>query len=342
MEKKCAFIIRDEILSMKDSCFSFDTDNIISLIRGCDNLCIDNDWSLLTCAAAWGQIPIIKELVANGVNVNGVDCLHNNSPALHMALHYSQLEAASTLIDLGADIEFRDENGKTPLLNYVSKRYDENFREVPISKSVLRFLFERNADIKAVNSKTNENIYDIASKKDIDKILSVERGVLDRQKIRDIYYLPKCICYRKSDVYEAIFRKDYDEMCSELITLKDDGADFNALYVTEYDIYRIFFVLMNNALDAPEFPERFKDRLKYLISLDVLNYEFNNESFLFSNSGYNLLYLPDIAKMMLDRGADPKLRSDDGAGAAIKSIYDVAKSESREFPELLNIIEAYI
>jgi len=88
-------------------------------------------------AAYDGDTKRVAELLDQGVDVNGVHEATAWTP-LHIAVNRDQLETAALLLERGADIEARDQNGWTPL-------------HMADSPEAVAFLVEHGADVNAVD-----------------------------------------------------------------------------------------------------------------------------------------------------------------------------------------------
>ena len=95
------------------------------------------------------KTPEVYKVFANyGWNVNSHT--YNKRTVLSYAVERLPIEYVKTLIELGADIEFRDYEGKTPLMRLIS------FRFSPLSPELfqkLKLLWDNGADILAVDNK---------------------------------------------------------------------------------------------------------------------------------------------------------------------------------------------
>ena len=95
------------------------------------------------------RTPEVYKLFADyGWNVNSHT--DDKMTVLAYAVIKSPVEYVKTLIELGADVEFRDGEGKTPLMRLIS------FRFSPLSPELfqkLKLLLDNGADILAVDNK---------------------------------------------------------------------------------------------------------------------------------------------------------------------------------------------
>lgn len=93
-------------------------------------------------AAAWNNDPgKITELVAGGMSVSSAS--DSGTTPLHSAAMKGSVEAARTLISLGANLEARDKFGRTPL--FVAAEVN------PHPKAVLELLLKSGASSTAVD-----------------------------------------------------------------------------------------------------------------------------------------------------------------------------------------------
>jgi len=83
----------------------------VSLLAGCGNAEPDVDiWS----AAGTGNVAAIDQHVAFGTDLNGKELLNGGTPLIVAAL-YDQTDAASVLVENGANLEIKNNDGSTPL-----------------------------------------------------------------------------------------------------------------------------------------------------------------------------------------------------------------------------------
>lgn len=89
------------------------------------------------------NMELFKQMIEAGADVNETD--YNKLTALWYAAEHGKFEAAKVLIEHGADIEFRDRFGNTPLLRAVA-----NFYKVPDGK-LIKLLIDAGANKDATN-----------------------------------------------------------------------------------------------------------------------------------------------------------------------------------------------
>ena len=66
-----------------------------------------------------GDLGIIKELIESGYDINSTESGDFGSSLLHNAIRYDQMEIFHYLLDQGADIDFVDAVGWTPLMEAI-------------------------------------------------------------------------------------------------------------------------------------------------------------------------------------------------------------------------------
>ena len=82
----------------------------------------DDDIRLLSKASFLGDIPKVRELLANGISPNGIPS-EGWSP-LHGAIENLELEIVNILLSVGADPDLRDNSHWTPLFHVVNVACD--------------------------------------------------------------------------------------------------------------------------------------------------------------------------------------------------------------------------
>ncbi|MBC2606073.1 ankyrin repeat domain-containing protein [Pelagicoccus albus] len=105
----------------------------------------------LHLAARWGSLVGVQTLLALGANVDLRDD-HGRS-ALHVASEEDQLETIAALVDGGAELEGTDEQGFTPLMSAVPSGSVEDLEGEEAYLDTLRLLKGRGANIMAADSK---------------------------------------------------------------------------------------------------------------------------------------------------------------------------------------------
>jgi len=106
------------------------------------------------CEAVWtGDVERVRELIRLGAEVNG--CREDGHSPLHLAIEQLYDEIVELLLDAGADIERRDEDGGwTPLIHAVDIVSDASTQgERPPDNKLVSLLISRGADLAARTSK---------------------------------------------------------------------------------------------------------------------------------------------------------------------------------------------
>lgn len=103
------------------------------------------------------KVYIVRVLIKNGANVNGVD--NDGNTTLHLSCRMHQDVLAEELINLGANVNIKNKRGNTPLLE-VPDRYHYHS---PIE--IIKKLILAGADVNALNNK-GETVLDILSNSD--------------------------------------------------------------------------------------------------------------------------------------------------------------------------------
>ena len=163
----------------------------------------------LFLAAAYGRIHIMRCLLENGADVNARVSVDDNSTPLMIAAVSSQRDAVTFLVERGANVDLRDEDGFTALHCACLDRYYIGVGEM------LGCLIENGAD---VNARTNEDCTPLMIACDDDHLYAVkflmEHGANVDHQDRD----------GRTAVHHAVNRKAYQ--CLSYLT--ENGADVNA------------------------------------------------------------------------------------------------------------------
>ena len=108
--------------------------------------------------AAWSP-ELVRELIRRGFDVNGVGV--NGKRALHQAAHGrdpGSAQTAALLIDAGAEMEAKDEDGNTALHDSAD------------NPEVLQVLISRHAQIDALNSRRQSSLHIAVARRNTDSI----------------------------------------------------------------------------------------------------------------------------------------------------------------------------
>lgn len=86
----------------------------------------------LAAAAARGRLSLVRLLLAHGADVNRRG-LREELSALHQAASFEQAEIARCLLDAGAEVDQREDEGATPLM-YAAARGDLRTVEILLAR----------------------------------------------------------------------------------------------------------------------------------------------------------------------------------------------------------------
>lgn len=101
-------------------------------------------WTPLLLAAQAGNPAIIQTLINKGAKLDTRD--ENGKGVLHMAVMSGKAEACRAVLEAGADINLKDYNGSTPFqlaLKWTKERHEDKLRPV------IDYLIQAGADVKA-------------------------------------------------------------------------------------------------------------------------------------------------------------------------------------------------
>lgn len=190
---------------------SNDNDNdkaekILATIPDVNRKDLNGDYPLAV-AARYGNIKIIKLLMAKGADANLQST--NGDTALHFAVSAGMYDAVVILADKGADINARNNEGMTPLhmnssqgdakitLYLVKKGADVNSVAgdgyAPIHRAaesgnleIIKVLAQNKADVELVNS-DQERAIDIAARNGFDDIVNYFRDTFKQEPVEKTY-----------------------------------------------------------------------------------------------------------------------------------------------------------
>lgn len=120
-------------------------------------------YSALSYAARFGNQDALKLLIELGADVN-LEVKDGRTP-LHLATQYAHIDAIELLVRNGAIVNAVDNKGYTPLMFAVMAGYEP----------LVQFFLDMGADTSARNNE-GETVFDIARKKDFDKVLETLQG----------------------------------------------------------------------------------------------------------------------------------------------------------------------
>ncbi|WP_264685239.1 ankyrin repeat domain-containing protein [Wolbachia endosymbiont (group B) of Parapoynx stratiotata] len=117
------------------------------------NQCSQN-WTALNYAVYNGNVKLSKSVFKSFLEKKGdinalTSCNDDNWALLHYAVHYSNFDMVSFLVDKGANIEIRSKEGQTPLHLAVEEA----------KQNIINLLLDRGADIEAKNNDGRTPLY---------------------------------------------------------------------------------------------------------------------------------------------------------------------------------------
>lgn len=104
----------------------------------------ENGWTALQWASVKGHLDMIRYLVKKGANINAPAETDMNQTPLILAINFNQEKAAELLIELGADVNIKDDFGAAPL----------NYAFLTKNRKLVKFLVNHDAKLPGVNADT--------------------------------------------------------------------------------------------------------------------------------------------------------------------------------------------
>ena len=106
-----------------------------------------------------GELETVKAFLDAGFDVNAAETGDFGSSLLHNAIRYGQMEVFTALIDHGADIDFIDAVGWTPLMEAIIDSKPE-FGKILVEKGAdLSIVNERGANAKMLAMKFGQDAF---------------------------------------------------------------------------------------------------------------------------------------------------------------------------------------
>ncbi len=231
---------------------------------------------LAACRREQGNMPVLRLLVEElGVDINARDIKSNwphpsdstipTEGALHVVAcghaWWHVAEALGYLVDQGADLELRDDLGRTPLLRAIESK-DE-----PFSRRAAKLLVERGADVSAKDSAGHTALAKASGDAEMMQLLVAHGAVVTA-----------------SALFEAIYKQNIDVVEG----LLSAGADVNGMLVPakesppgpgnlvpdfdEKELYPVYYAaalstVMPLAADKPNSAAKLKQCLPIVVAL---------------------------------------------------------------------------
>jgi ankyrin repeat protein len=295
-------------------------------------------------AAKRNQVNELRELLSSDKNWLEKRDKYQRT-ALHSAARYGAVSAARFLLDQGADLDVRDENGNAPLHLASIFRHDE----------IVDLLIRHKADVDGLNAQGQAPLYlaSLYGNPESIKLLLVNGAKMDIRDAEGNTPLHTAVLYRRSENLEEILRGEPDihavnkEGYTALLLavrrpaneqtighLLQKGADVNITDPTGRNALLV-------SVDSHQ-----KDYIKLLVTEgnDINSQDDKGNTalhYLFTKVLANKMYVPygkDILRPLLEEGADPHIRNDEG-----KSPMDLAvESEENELIDLLKSAKTMI
>ncbi len=155
---------------------------------------------------------LAKALVSNGIDPNTQDKeLHT---PLHIAVQSGNARVVATLLALGADVNFRDKNGKMPMDITAEEHF---YMHWPNHKEIVRLLIDKGADAKVRSQNGMTLLHKAASQGDLVPLL-IEKGIDVNGKANDGSTPLHVVCELRGD-----------ELYSNVVRLLKYGANAQAV-----------------------------------------------------------------------------------------------------------------
>lgn len=108
----------------------------------------ENGWTALHWAAVKGNNNMVSYLIEEGANVNAPAETDMNQTPLMLAINFGRISAAKLLIDLGADVNIKDDFGATAL----------NYAFLTKNRELVKYLVNHDAHLPGVGADTFMNL----------------------------------------------------------------------------------------------------------------------------------------------------------------------------------------
>lgn len=228
----------------------------------------------------FGDAKVVKELLEKGANPNAVS--EDDWPAISLAAMRADAQAeeiVKILVDAGADLNVRDANGETPLMNAITTN----------NPKLVKYMIERGADFRAVNT-NGRSVESFAEHYGNEKVafLVKEAIRLEQKRIREgmsrrrmyrlldefIYY--NCaIQYITYNLATGLYPNTREEEMNRLlakVTAKVHNAEVELLHnfrMRQMDMNSIATDSQKIVFDELEFLLTNRNRIKYGVGKDT-------------------------------------------------------------------------
>lgn len=235
-----------------------------------ENPSIDKEAALLA-AIDEGNIECVKELIADGVDVDTVD--GEGVPALHCAISSRETKIVQALIDAGANKEVLFEGG-APLYYAISEDLIEIVQALIDADADIEVMFDGMSPLHQAISQGQVQIALALINKGADiKALYEGMTPLLHARIKKQNQIQQVLIEKGasviSDIHLAIFLEDFEQV----VTLIKEGADKEALYIDKtllhHAISKAHIQIVQTLIDADVNKEALyknKTPLQYAIS----------------------------------------------------------------------------
>ncbi|XP_076285931.1 transient receptor potential cation channel subfamily A member 1-like [Lasioglossum baleicum] len=105
------------------------------LTNGAD---IKEDPKVVCTAVRCRNLELVEDLLKNGADINALDNMYFGNSFLHMAVKTKQVQMVKLLINYGANVNVKDSQGETPIVNAIQNR----------DKKMIELLLTNGVDIK--------------------------------------------------------------------------------------------------------------------------------------------------------------------------------------------------
>ncbi|XP_076288512.1 transient receptor potential cation channel subfamily A member 1-like [Lasioglossum baleicum] len=297
------------------------------LTNGAD---IKDNPNLLCTAAGNGSLQMVEDLLKHGADVNMLNssiCGKDLTP-LHSAVKKYQVEVAQLLIDYGANVNFKDDHGDTPIVCAIENGDTE----------MTKLLLTNGADIK-----DNPNLLCTAAGNGSLKIVEdqlkygADVNILNSSRFgRDLTPLHSAVKGKQMEMAKLLIKYGAN------VNVKDGKGRTPIVYAIENRDTEMTKLLLTNGADIKEDPSLLctaagngslkivQDLLKYGADVNMLNSSRFGSDLTPLHSAVKT-YQVEVAKLLINHGANVNVKDSEGR----TSIFYAIQYRDTKFTKLL-------